>query len=289
MVSVADFPRLNQVKRGSVEWFDVCIERGKKEPFAEIVELTPKLANAILVNNPENRNISEKRISHYASAMRRGLWALNGETIIIAKTGQCNDGQHRALGLIAANVTVPVTIFFGAERETRTTIDLGGARSAGNLLAMSGKSNVATLGAASRYVLAFESSNGKSLGNANGFVAHEQFSRSNNDIELALVAKYTDTHKRVICRYAKPGAFAAAYYFLRSVDETVADNFITDIVRGEGLHINDPAYTVRETLLRSKRLTGQEQIEVILRGWVALRQNRKPRAIKIEKSLPALF
>lgn len=287
MASVAKLPLPTTYPIGTVNWLNEHTARAQSDPHAEVALLTPGLANVLLQKNPENRHLTSAKIRHFANDMRRGAWPLNGETIIISKEGLLNDGQHRCAALIEANVTIPATFFFGADRDTRKTVDLGAARTAAHFLAMDGLANATHRAAVARLVMAFEVSDGKGLGSANTFTALQCYERARDDSRIAKAAAYADAKSKHYKQCASPSVVGFCLYILSHVDEDDATAFINQVVFGEGLKRKDPAYTVRERLLSlSKR---DEQAEIILRGWVAHRQRRSLTIVKVFGSLPAIL
>ena len=165
MVSVADFPRVNQVKRGSVEWFDNMV-RDDGDIRTEIVQLTPMLARVLLGRNDGNRCVRKSKVAQYKSDILAGRWSMNGEPIIVSRDGLLNDGQHRCLAVIEANAPIQVIIVFGVERETRETVDQGGARSASDIALMHHVPNAALASAIARMMIVYERNEGRSFANA---------------------------------------------------------------------------------------------------------------------------
>lgn len=122
------------------------LRQGRNGVFTVTTMLTPALASLLLASNENNRPVKAtaagtRSVAAYAAMMLRGEWKLNGSTLVVADDGQLNDGQHRCHACIEAGVAVPVQIAFGVERETRTTLDQGIARSPGNILAMVGQTD----------------------------------------------------------------------------------------------------------------------------------------------------
>lgn len=120
------------------------LERALHEVFTVTTTLTPELAHLLLENNPMNRTKvwgvkkGTRSIAAYAGMMARGQWKLNGSTLVVASSGELNDGQHRCEAAILSGSSVPVQIVFGVDRESRETLDQGVARTGGNVLAMDG-------------------------------------------------------------------------------------------------------------------------------------------------------
>lgn len=288
MATVAKIAPKAKSETGTVQWFRDHIELGKTVPHAEVGELTPGLAGVILANNPDNRNITQVKLRHYVSAMRKGLWPLNGETIIFSKEGMLNDGQHRCLAVIEANVTVPATFFFGADRDTRTTVDMGAARTAAHLLGMEGLTNSALRGAIARWLLAYEDGDGKTVGNVNSYSSFDNYQRARNDVAIGEAASFLGSHLTQMKMIGlQPAVAGAALYIFRNICEQDADAFLTRVIVGENIARGDPAFAARSRLMSMAR-NPAGRFEVLLRGWNAHRQGRKIMSITTNGILPEL-
>ena len=74
----------------------------KRKLFCRIEEVTPEMAKAWLLKNPENRPIEEGRVREYADKMRRGEWKekmSGGTPVIVMKEGELINGQHRLMAV----------------------------------------------------------------------------------------------------------------------------------------------------------------------------------------------
>jgi hypothetical protein len=277
---------------GTVHWLNECIERGKREPFAEVITLSPALAHIILANNPDNRNIRPVKVRHFASDMRAGRWPLNGETIIIADSGELNDGQHRLAGLIDANVTVPATLFFGAKRETRTTVDQGSARGAGAYLRMEGVPYAETAAGVARMILAYEDGNGATLATGNKFTAASIVDRAKRDAGVQEAINATAAFAHDGQPYGLPHSIVAfGYYVFAREDEHSALDFMKQVVLGENLRAGLPAYVLRSKLLNN-RYTRDEKVELLFRAWNFARRGTttlKPSSMASLGNLPSVM
>ena len=131
---------------------------------AKFVTITPNDARELLANNPENRTMSGQKLAQYTADIKAGNWALNGEAIIVASDGCLNDGQHRLTACIQADTAFEALLVVGVRRETRTTVDQGIARTAGNVMTMRGTLNANSVSTMARMALAFERAKGRSFG-----------------------------------------------------------------------------------------------------------------------------
>lgn len=138
-------------------WLAERVAASKKKPSAEVVTLTPVLAQLLLERNPINRPISPGNESSLISDVANGRFEFNGESIVISDTGVLLDGQHRCQTVIKSARSIQTVIVFGPKEEARFTIDIGRPKSAPNFLAMKGHKYTAVLAAAARLVLLYRS------------------------------------------------------------------------------------------------------------------------------------
>lgn len=279
---------IKQPEAGTVHWLNQCIDRGTREVFTETVTVTPALANIILGSNPTNRNIRPVKVEQYASDMRGGRWAFNGEPIIIARTGELNDGQHRLNALIAANISRPFLFVFGVGRETRLTLDQGSARTAGDYLGMDGVTNANTVASTCRIVIAYERSGYDSISDAKHVTNAEVLSRANADAGIVASAHFAQHRSKETRAFAPPAIIGFCHYVFTGEHPGDAAAYMEQICSGEGLRKRDPAFAVRDRLLNMGRTSRDPKAEVIFRGWNAYRQDRPLKIVKVLGNLPAL-
>jgi len=272
---------------GTVHWFDECVQRGRSEVFSSVCAVTPGLANVILGKNDNNRNIRPAKLEQFATDMRVGRWAFNGEPIIIARTGELNDGQHRLSAVIEANVPQNFLFVFGVDRSTRLTVDQGAARSAGDYLGMEGVPNATSVASIGRLVIGYEQSGCDSVNAANCVTNAEVRERAAVDERIHRSASFAVSHHKDTRNFAAPAIIGFCHYVLSSEHAGDAAAYMTQVCTGEGLKKNDPAYVVRDRLLNLGRRR-DHKIEIILRGWNAYRSNRPLKLVKVLGNLPAL-
>lgn len=274
----------------AAEFINQRVKRGLTEIFSEVVTLTPEIAAELLRRNDNNRSLRATKITQYAADIASGAWTLNGEPIIIAKTGELNDGQHRCLAVVEANRPMSVVMMFGLPRESRTTIDQGAQRSAADYASMDGVPNAAVAAALARMVEAYERSDFKNL-TATKFVTNADVqTRIECDPAIAEAASFAAGQARFIRRYAAPAVVGFYYYAFRAIDSADAEKFMHQVCRGEGLKARDPAWAVRHRLLNAGKLSRPHNAHIIFRGWNAFRQGRPMVLAKIVgDDLPVLL
>lgn len=290
MATVTKMPSGNQPERGSPEWLlDTICETS--EPTTQWVDLTPELAEALLNINPDNRSFRKVKVTQYSADMASGRWALNGEPIIVSKDGYLNDGQHRCLAVIDANATIPVAITFGIERETRLTVDQGGARSAGDFLGMEGVNNAALVAAIARMAMAYEASGGKNIAGAHAITATQVRERAHADPALGVSATFGHTNSRYTRTFAAGSIVGLCHYILSRKDAEDAEGFLSRLCKGDDLKLRDPAHTVREKLISMGKTSRERKIKLILQAWTFHRRKMKvaPASMNSELPFPAII
>lgn len=265
-------------------WLADRIRRGQTEVFSEVISLTPVLAELLLENNPDNRNLRHKKVETFATDIRNGDWPLNGETLKLSKEGLLNDGQHRCHAVISAGRPIPTIITFGVARETRMTVDQGAVRTAGNYLAMAGYECSNQMSAVSSMLWQMET-----LGRLS---KHEKPTK----VQISQVANAhpgISDSIRAVPSNARVGrsrsVLAFCHYLISRRAKLHADSFFLRLVLGDGLSRNDPIYHCRERLIGGQRITQEEKVEIILRTWNAHRKGqRQTKCSPIMGTLPAI-
>lgn len=271
----------------TIAWLNNCIERGAKGIFTERAIIAPGVAAALLDRNVENRHISPTKAEHYALDMAAGRWVENGETIIVSSDGLLNDGQHRLQAVIDSNSVIPFLFVFGVPRETRTTVDQGRARSAGDYLAMDGVHYAKNASTAAKFIMAYERSNGKNISNRSKLTNSEIVARVKADPEIIESAAYAHKHLASYRSLLSHTVMAACHYILTEIDPADAAAYLEQIALGENIKRGDPAFAVRQAFFAEKR-ERQEAMEIIFHGWNAFRQSRSLKVAKSYGTLPAL-
>jgi hypothetical protein len=276
-----------QPPHGSPAWFHATVSRAamSETPSLELVQMSPSLAQELLNQNPGNRCVRQTKVAQYSSDMAGGNWTLNGEPIIVSRDGKLNDGQHRCLAVIDSNATVPVVLMFGIERETRLTVDQGGARTAGDFLGMEGVHNAAISAAVARMVIAHERNEGKGL-SGSAFVSSADIrERVRSDPSLAEAATFGVSNVTYSRNFAAGSLIGFAYYVLTHIHHDEARAFLERVCRGDGLKVGSPAHTLREKLIAEGR-SRDRKAAMILKAWNFHRRGMKVRPASLNGTLP---
>ena len=115
--------------------------------------VTPAIAKAWLEKNTSNRPLMNGRVRQISAAITRGEWMLNGDTIRFSHDDVLLDGQHRLAAIVEADTAVETFVVRGLPTETFTTIDTGKARTASDIISLSGTKYATAVASISRAYL----------------------------------------------------------------------------------------------------------------------------------------
>jgi hypothetical protein len=270
------------------EWLKARIDRAKKEPFSEVVTLTPVLAKLLLENNPDNRPLSETQLGRLGRDLDGGLWEFNGESIIIAKTGELNNGQHRLNAVIATNQAIRVVMVFGVERKSRMTVDTGTNRTVAHFLGMNGHNDVNALAALANLIWMFKDK---------GRIPQNPQARPTKQQALHAVEHYSDlpdsisfASRRGVGMIASKALIAFVHYIIsHERGSAAAEDFLIPLIDGDQLRKGDPVLYCRNRLIEMKRMRDQNaKVELIFRSWNFWRKNEHTTKIPLTGHLPKL-
>lgn len=238
---------------------------------AQLMTITPKLAEAWLRNNSHNRGVANSRVDQYAADMRRGEWRVNGETIKLAADGQVLDGQHRLLAVLEADTPIDSLVITGLQAVAQETMDQGRARTLADVFKLRGEKYYSPLATSARVLALFE---------LYGQIVQPAY-QSPPSISQASRAldRNPELRDSVAFMFARrrpwmPSSHMGALHFLfATVDAAAANDFVTKLSSGEDLHRGHAIHTLREQLLEAHMervpIVQRTQLALVIKAWNA--------------------
>lgn len=256
------------------------IEKSKNSAFSEIMTITPTDAKNLLGKNPNNRALNQKLIKTIAEDIVSNRWMLNGESIIISKEGELNDGQHRLLAICLANKPVQALVFFGADRDSRHTVDISKPRTVANLLSMEGIPNYIHASAIAKIYLHYR--HGKFSDGGSAFSTKQQIRQEYLDYSTEIDDSIQNVCHIKFANLIGVTAACVAYIIIGKTGTQYRKEFFDKLLFGENIRAGDPILKAREHLLdlKARKATTQTRLEAILRYWNAWR-----RGIKVQRAI----
>ena len=272
------------------------LETASEEMKTVTMDLTPEMAEYFLTKNDpvtgtkggqikNNRPLRAGFVNQLARKIRKGLWQHTHQGIAFYKDGHLADGQHRLSAIVMANRTVRVNVTFGLDREVGATIDIGRKRTAGDVLAMSGKAEGNTLAAAVRAIVLYD----------------EGWTKGTHIVDpeeiQAMMERHPDVvdylqHGRVLAKevgMTKGPATAAAYITALPLEDTYYEGLLS----GANLDPGDPRLVLRRVMRNATRMHRNRpmswQIAVFGTAYLAYQEGRKVSnlAYRSDEKMPA--
>ena len=217
---------------------------------AKATLITPSLAQNMLETSARtgfmNRNISQQTVRIYAEQMKRGEWILSNDMICIDNEGAVINGQHRLHAVILSGCSVLIFVFYGIDRNAFSKIDRLRRRTDADNLSVLGVANSKHIAPALR-TLATYLTNG---------VFHEGGHGVNNAVLFfPLYKKYSEEFHQGVLFYQNQkikrltvGSCISLYVIFATINQDVANDFFTGLVKGEELAQGNPILALRGQL-----------------------------------------
>lgn len=210
----------------------------------DVVEITPDDALNLLTANTMNRPQVASAQVRYADDMRDGNWVLNGEPIIVSRTGRLLNGQNRLQSCVEANAPFISAIITGVADAAFETMDDGAKRTLGNALHIHQEENTNAL--AATLVLLWQMER-QCLG---------ETAQPSKKQAMDVLARHPSIRGSVskagAVKHLMPTAIMALVHYvgaeLLSVPEK-ANRFLEDVASGVGLAPESPARVFREKMI----------------------------------------
>lgn len=236
--------------------------------------ITPERASFLLQGNTMNRAVKRDAVIKYSNDMANGKWAVNGETIKIAKDGTLIDGQHRLIACMESGHSFETFVLYGADKNDIVTVDGGAKRTAGDALKIKGVKNGNACAALAKAMIVLKNSN-KIEDLVKGSF---EFRPSNSEIVEYAIENMEEVKKAVELSRSfddlptSRAILGAFLYVATKIDKDDAEYFIDKMKTGVGLEEKDPILKARNSLIKSglnkqARTTTKASIAILVKAW----------------------
>jgi hypothetical protein len=245
--------------------------------------ITPDRAKQMLdAGNRRNRKLSHGHVQRLRHVVERGEWMFDStDAIGIATDGSIVNGQHRAQTIAEGDVGLWCLVVRGVRPKIINVIDQGSARNLTQTLQIDG--SYVDPGAVSQAV----------------DWAHRMVTRHEKTLpqeakpSVPQLLEWLTAHPRIVdslepakqCHSKRlglrVGMMAAYHYAFSCVDAQLADDFFEQLATGLDVGPNDPAYTLRERLIKDQSLAREKQLKpwqsatLLVKAWEAAREGRE--------------
>ena len=212
----------------------------------KVVLVDKALAQKLLELNTGNRAINARKLNRLVDQMKSGAFENTGEPIIISAEGVLNDGQHRLQAIAEADVTVDLDIRFGIPRRVFSRTNTGTSRSGSDVLAIRGVSG-GMVAPAVRLLILYRRGLPESI--------REYVSNAEIDEGFQRWPGFDVVAKDIAAfRYPRgvrsTPLLTTAYLASRSPGKDRLPDWLETLATGVGTGKHDPAYLLREHLIR---------------------------------------
>jgi hypothetical protein len=255
--------------------------------------ITPTAAKAILAANTRNRPLRPGRVTQLASAIKRGEWKLNGETLKLAVDGTLIDGQHRLHAVLEADAPIETLVMRNLPIEAQDTVDTGRKRRLADILKIEGYSDSHALAAGINMLHRFRTGlriDYSQSGAPSALQAIELIQREPEIVRSVAVAR------TVAKQVPGPiGVFIALHCVFFKVDPGPTEEFYLRLKDGAELRKGDPLLHLRNQLMRPRKDRGYAQAPSTVMGMTikAFNMRRAGREVELltfrkNEQLPAV-
>lgn len=255
---------------------------------AGFFSISPSIALYILENNnSKNRKISISKIRQTSSDILSGKFLVNGESVIFDRNGLLLDGQHRLFSCVETGVKIVSLCAFGIDPEAMQTIDLGKVRTSGDVAQISGIPSGNAVAAIARMMIAYDSTNGETLGRPQDISSNEILEYLRDNPDISHVYRWASTHALNLRGICSATVLCAARIILHRKYGPSVMYYLNQVGSGINIGPNDPAFVVRRRLFGARRQNGAS-LEAILRGGIHFVKNRSVSRVDITGRLPVI-
>lgn len=245
----------------------------------EVVEIGPSEAAELLKKNTTNRPELPSAQVRYVEDMIGGNWVLNGEPVILSRTGRLLDGQNRLRACISANTPFITVLISGVDDSAFDVMGAGAARTLGHVLSIMKEDNYNALAAA--LVLLWQLDRG-ALCETDMPTKRQALAV----LEANPAIRGSVTKAGALKHLISVPMMALVHYVgsERLGAKEKADRFLSDVASGVGLAIDSPARLLRERMIMNRagkqRLVRKQVAALAIVAWNRVYEGKGLRVLK---------
>jgi len=249
----------------------------------EIMEITPQIAESWLKKSrgTNYRKLDKKRVKIYETAMSRGEWELNGQSIQLRGDGTVLDGQHRLQAIINAGVTIEMLVVFDVKSDG-LHIDRGKPRNVAQHLQYMKVKNATQSAVVARLLLQHET--GQWDQHYNCAFTDDMIIKSYQDNEDSITDANLIAHKvkwipRSLCAAL---SILGSGEYLPSQNDTVVW-FWSAFVSGANISNTDPVHHLRERMIAHSTSQNRRLPPFMVRMLATLAWNKTCEGVQVKQ------
>lgn len=254
---------------------------------ARVETISPHMAKMLLENQFSDGKLRQRPLSittaeRFARDMSCGNWKLNGESIIIGKSGRLLDGQHRLHAVVLVDQAIQFMVVRGVDDSAFTSMGQSKNRSVADVLFIRGKKYHKHLASIIRMYYAWDSFRKMNhLGGRNSPSTETLLKLLEKHPGLEHASRYVG-RKFSVARFIPINVFGSLFYIFEGIDPELRNVFFSKLVDGIGLEKDDPVRMVRdrlismrETELRERsRVDPEQKAALIIKAWNYVREGK---------------
>lgn len=257
-------------------------------------------AMTLLQGNRNNRPVNKRNLEEIEAELKRGNFAMTGESIKVSKTGALIDGQHRLLAIVNAKLPQKISMLVvkGLEDESYKFIDTGRKRTASDVLAVQGVSNSTAMAAMAKFIINFNRGLYSSAAENHNKGKNRSTNKDISDFVITNKVQLSDSFKyghNKENKFVNKGVLSSFHFITNTINKKDADYFCSRVADGSGLSTSSPIYQLRQRLLSDIRATEKlnqiHKIALICKAWNLYRDGAPVTSLKwnsIKEGFPKL-
>lgn len=249
------------------------------DPIAQIVAITPEMADRWIGKNERNRPVRQTTVDRYAADMTANRWRFTGEAIKFSRADRLLDGQHRLWAIKKSGITVSMLVITNLEDSTQDVMDTGVKRTGADMLNMQKIKNATTVASLARII---------AVGLDSTVPVSSAQIKEMVEIDPSIITICADVLPTYNLHRVPPTVLAYCYWRLAQIDAEATERFFHAWSTLANLPEGSPILALNMRLSngtngRKGHTIRKEMVAAIFIAWNAWRKGESRSIIKIPR------
>ena len=259
-------------------------------PFMKLVQVTGDMATH-WIQNAYNRKTSRAKVNLFKEILQNGEWKITSDAASFLKDGRNYNGKHRLTAISETDITAPMWIMVGAEKDTAYATDVGAKKTPSHFLQMDDYKLTVQYAATAKVIFYLNRQEPMSAMGSRNLTPKQIIENAEvlkkQGFEDWLV-RYYDKWKQGAKKVAPYRVMLGLGWYLYQKDKALTTAFLNKMLTGLGISdAMEPEQQARQrmTAIESTRSSDcYDMMAIMAKAWVLRKENRLDIQLRVERN-----
>lgn len=259
-------------------------------PYMKLVQVTGDMARHY-IQSAYNRKTSRAKVNMFKGILQNGEWKITSDAASFLKDGRNYNGKHRLTAIAETDITAPMWVMVGADKDTAYATDVGAKKTPSHFLQMEDYELTVQYAATAKVIFYL---NRQEPVSAIGSTTLTPQQIVDNAAALKAqgfegwLARYYDKWKQGAKKVAPYRVMLGLGWYLYQKDKALTTSFLSKMLTGLGITDEmEPEYQARQRMLSIESTRSSDcydMLAIMAKAWLLRKEGKTRIHLRVDRN-----